>query len=188
MRLARGGCYWQSPLACLLRNSITLCSIIVISEPGSAVEQLSKTFLKWASASLERDKLCKFYVIWKLHKKACALVFKAGITWLWSVAGGNAKIWVQVSQGPETLGSHMAILQGTGNANGLTSTLLYCCSLAVYIFILSNFARGNQTSTVLNFEALGVWPGPGLCHKCVGLHPGHCRCAVILATVQPLSL
>ena len=28
------------------------------SEPGSAVEQLSKTFLKWASVSLERDKLC----------------------------------------------------------------------------------------------------------------------------------
>ena len=39
------------------------------SEPCSAVEQLSKTFLKWASASVERDKVCKFYVIWKLHKK-----------------------------------------------------------------------------------------------------------------------
>ena len=33
------------------------------SESGSAVEQLSKTFLTWASASLERDKLCKLYEI-----------------------------------------------------------------------------------------------------------------------------
>ena len=49
------------------------CLLTAYSEPGSAVEQLSKTFLKWASASLERDKLCKFYVIWKLHKKANAL-------------------------------------------------------------------------------------------------------------------
>ena len=30
------------------------------SETCSAVKQLSKTFLKWASASLKRDKLCKF--------------------------------------------------------------------------------------------------------------------------------
>ena len=43
------------------------------SEPCSAVEQLPKTYLKWASASLERDKVCKFYVIWKLHKKEKAL-------------------------------------------------------------------------------------------------------------------
>ena len=43
------------------------------SEPGSAVEQLSKTFLNWASASLGREKLCKFYVIWKLHKRQMLL-------------------------------------------------------------------------------------------------------------------
>ena len=36
---ARGDCYWQSPLACLLRNSITLCSIIVITACLAAVQQ-----------------------------------------------------------------------------------------------------------------------------------------------------
>ena len=49
------------------------CMLAAYSEPSSAIEQLSKTSLKWASASLERDKLCNFYVIWKLHKKANAL-------------------------------------------------------------------------------------------------------------------
>ena len=44
------------------------------SEPCSAVEhnkQLSKTFLKWASASIEGDKLYKFYVISVLKDSIC---------------------------------------------------------------------------------------------------------------------
>ena len=46
------------------------CLLAAYSEPGSAVERLFKTFLKWASASLERYKLYKFYVIWKAVEAA----------------------------------------------------------------------------------------------------------------------
>ena len=49
------------------------CLLTAYSEPVSAVEQVSKKFLKWAPASLERDMLCKYFVIWKLHKKVNAL-------------------------------------------------------------------------------------------------------------------
>lgn len=38
----------------------------------SATQALARTLTKWADDSLEREKLCKFYVIWKLHKQANA--------------------------------------------------------------------------------------------------------------------
>ena len=39
----------------------------------SATQSLARTLTKWADASLSRGRLCKFYVIWKLHKPANAL-------------------------------------------------------------------------------------------------------------------
>ena len=38
----------------------------------SATQALARTLTKWADESLERGRLCKFYVIWKLHKAANA--------------------------------------------------------------------------------------------------------------------
>ena len=38
----------------------------------SATQALARTLTKWADDSLERGRLCKFYVIWKLHKQANA--------------------------------------------------------------------------------------------------------------------
>ena len=38
----------------------------------SKTQALARTLTKWADDSLERGRLCKFYVIWKLHKQANA--------------------------------------------------------------------------------------------------------------------
>jgi hypothetical protein len=38
----------------------------------SATQALARTLTKWADESLKRGRLCKFYVIWKLHKAANA--------------------------------------------------------------------------------------------------------------------
>ena len=35
-----------------------------------AVGRLTSTFLRWAEDSIRSQRLCKFYIIWKLHKKA----------------------------------------------------------------------------------------------------------------------
>jgi hypothetical protein len=35
-----------------------------------AVGRLTSTFLRWAEDSIRSKRLCKFYIIWKLHKKA----------------------------------------------------------------------------------------------------------------------
>ena len=59
----RGDCGWQIEI-----------SVAAYSEPGSAIEQLFKTFLTWTSISLESDVLfilfiVIFYVTWELLKQ-----------------------------------------------------------------------------------------------------------------------
>lgn len=39
----------------------------------SATQPLARTLMKWVDDALNRGKLCKFYIIWKLHKSANAL-------------------------------------------------------------------------------------------------------------------
>lgn len=57
-------------LADVSRRLNTLLNDCFNSE--SATESLARSLTKWTEASLERGKLCKFYVMWKLHKKANA--------------------------------------------------------------------------------------------------------------------
>ena len=41
-------------------------------ETESASEALADTLNKCEDASLKRERLCNFFVLWKLHEKACA--------------------------------------------------------------------------------------------------------------------
>ena len=50
-----------------LKNTVNQCF-----GTESATQALADTLNKWADDSLKRGKLCNFYVIWKLHKKANA--------------------------------------------------------------------------------------------------------------------
>lgn len=57
-------------LADVVRRLKALLHCCLDDDP--AIQPLARTLMKWADDALNRGKLCKFYIIWKLHKSANA--------------------------------------------------------------------------------------------------------------------
>ena len=66
--------YTEQPKDLILSSLVRRLKSLVNDCLGteSATQALARTLTKWADESLERGRLCKFYVIWKLHKSANA--------------------------------------------------------------------------------------------------------------------